>query len=147
MIFGSYSIPRVPEESVCRSSKDYKFADIGVYKIHSNTLMSNIPFEEAVIVKKSIDTSIFINDGETKPSMSGAIDCQNFISAKYIGRAPLEWYGNDDDTKETKLGRQFVLICRNGNTSMEYRIFGTEDAIRGYNRNANENVMMPGGGE
>ena len=30
---------------------------------------------------------------------------------------------------------------------MEYRIFGTEDAIRGYNRNANENVMMPGGGD
>lgn len=147
MIFGSYSIPRVTEESVCRSSKDYRFADVGVYKVHSNVLLSSIPFEEAEVTTKNIDTTIFVNDNETKPDMNMTIKCQNFISAKYIGRAPLEWYGNDDDTRETKMGRQFVLICRNGNTSMEYRIFGTEDAIRGYNRNANENVMMPGGGD
>ena len=39
------------------------------------------------------------------------------------------------------------MICRGGNPGAEYRIFGTEDAIRGYNRNANENISLPGGGE
>lgn len=144
MIFGTYSVPRVIEESICRSSKDYRFTDIGIYKIHSNAILPNIQFEEADIQPYSIDSSIFINDSETIPIVNETIECQNFITAKYIGRAPLEWYGKDD---ETKMGRQFVLICRGGNTSMEYRIFGTEDAIRGYNRNANENVTMLGGGE
>lgn len=147
MIFGTYSIPRVIEESVCRSAKDYRFTDIGIYKIHTNTLLPNIEFEEAVEQPNLIDKSIFINDEETMPVLSETVQCQNYITARYIGRAPLEWYGDDDGTGETKLGRQFVLLCRGGNTSMEYRIFGTEDAIRGYNRNASENVMMPGGGE
>lgn len=147
MIFGTYTIPRVEEESVCRSAKDYKFADVGIYKVHSTTLLPNIPFEEECIQKYPIDSSIFVNDEETMPEVNTTIECQNFITARYIGRAPLEWYGSSDDTKDTKMGRQFVLLCRGGNTSMEYRIFGTEDAIRGYNRNANENVMMPGGGE
>lgn len=147
MIFGSYSIPRVVEESVCRSAKDYQFTDVGIYKVHANTLLPNIPFEEESIQPMEIDYSIFVNDEETMPIFNDVVYCQNFITARYIGRAPLEWYGNDDDTKNTKMGRQFVLMCRGGNTAMEYRIFGTEDAIRGYNRNANENVMMPGGGE
>lgn len=147
MIFGTYSLPRVSEESVCRSSKDYRFTDVGIYKVHSNTLLPNIPFEEEQTIPEEIDSSIFVNDAETMPIVNTTVDCQNFITARYIGRAPLEWYGSSDDTSETKHGRQFVLICRGGNTSMEYRIFGTEDAIRGYNRNANENVMMPGGGE
>lgn len=144
MIHGTYSVPRVPEESVCRTSKDYKFTDIGIYKIHSTSLMPNIPFEEESTQPFEIDSSIFLNDEETKLEFEETLDCQNFMTAKFIGRAPLEWYGENDDTK---MGRQFVMVCRKGNTGAQYRIFGTEDAIRGYNRNANENIMMPGGGE
>jgi hypothetical protein len=47
----------------------------------------------------------------------------------------------------TLMGRQFLLICRNGDPKEDYRVFGTESAIRGYNRNANENTTLPGGGE
>ena len=144
MIYGTYSVPRVQEESTCRSAKDYKFTDVGVYKIHSNTLMPNVNFEEESTQLFEIDSSIFINDAETALTIESSVDCQNFITARYIGRAPLEWYDEDMDTK---LGREFVLLCRNGNPNAEYRVFGTEDAIRGYNRNANENVMLPGGGE
>lgn len=144
MIHGTYSIPKVKEESVCRTSKDYKFTEIGVYKVHSTTLMPNITFEEESTQPFEIDPTIFVNDEETKLEFEDTIDCQNFITAKFIGRAPLEWYNKDN---ETKMGRQFVMMCRGGNTGSQYRIFGTEDAIRGYNRNANENIMMPGGGE
>ena len=144
MIHGTYSVNRVIEESVCRSSKDYRFTEIGIYKIHSTSLMPNIPFEEASIQHKEIDKSIFINDDETKLDFENTIKCQNFLSTKFIGRAPLEWYQGD---KMTKMGRQFLLICRNGNPNEEYRVFGTEAAIRGYNRNANDNTILPGGGE
>lgn len=144
MVYGTYSVGRVQEESICRSSKDYKFTDVGVYKIHSNALMPNIPFEEETKQPQTIDSSIFLNDEETKLEFETNIECQNYLTARYIGRAPLEWY---DETTDTKLGRQFVLLCRNGNPNADYRVFGTEDAIRGYNKDANENITMPGGGE
>lgn len=144
MIFGTYTVPRVTEESVCRTSKDYQFTDVGIYKVHSNALMPNIPFEEESTQPYEIDPYLFINDDETMPDVNISTTCQNFITARYIGRAPLEWYGKGD---YTKMGRQFVMVCRGGNASAEYRIFGTEDAIRGYNKNANDNTQMPGGGE
>ena len=144
MLHGTYSVPRVVEESVCRTSKDYKFTDVGIYKVHSNALMPNISFEEEAILPYEIDSSIFINDEETKLEFEETINCQNFLTARYIGRAPLEFY---DGKNDTKMGRQFVMICRGGNPSAEYRVFGTEDAIRGYNRNASENIQLPGGGE
>lgn len=144
MISGTFSIPGVAEESVCRSSMDYRFSELGTYKVHSNALMPNIPFEEAIILPHSIDSSLFINDGESKPLFNDVVNCQNFLTTRYIGRAPLEWYEND---QKTKIGRQFVMICRDGKSDETYRTFGTENAIRGYNRNANENVQLPGGGE
>lgn len=144
MISGVFSVPRVIEESVCRTSKDYRFTDVGIYKIHSTALMPEIPFDEAIVLPYEIDSSIFVNDKETMPTFFDTIECQNFLSTRYIGRAPLEWY---DGAQKTKMGRQFVLICRNGNPTENYRVFGTEDAIRGYNRNANENVRLPGGGD
>lgn len=144
MILGVLNVPRVVEESVCKSSQDYTFTDVGIYKIWSVALMPKIPFAEASVVDKSIDKSIFINDEETMPTFNRTIKCQNFLSTQYVGRAPLEWYGNGN---KTKAGREFVLICRNGNPNAEYRVFGTSSAIHGYNRNASENVRMPGGGD
>ena len=144
MLHGTYNVSRVVEESVCRSSQDYRFTEIGIYKIHSTSLMPNIPFEEASVQLKEIDDSIFINDEETKLYFENAIYCQNFLTTRFIGRAPLEWY-NAGQT--THMGRQFILLCRNGDPTENYRVFGTEDAIRGYNRNSNENVILPGGGD
>ena len=144
MIHGTYGVGRVIEESICRSSKDYRFTELGLYKIHSTSLMPNIPFEEASIQPREIDKSIFINDAETKLDFQNTIRCQNFLTTRYIGRAPLEWYQGN---QTTLMGRQFILICRNGNPTEDYRAFGTEAAVRGYNRNANENTALPGGGE
>lgn len=144
MIYGTASVSRVVEESVCRSSKDYRFTDIGVYKIHSNALMPNIPFGEAEITTEQIDKTIFANDEETQIDVADTLRVQNFLSTRYIGRAPLEFY---NDGQFTNLGRQFVLICRGGNPNEEYRAFGTEAAIRGYNKDASDTVNLPGGGE
>lgn len=144
MINGTYSVPRVIEESICRSAKDYRFTDIGVYKIHATALMPNIPFGEASVESKEIDKTIFVNDEKTKIEFQQNTKCQNFLSTRFIGRAPLEWYQGDN---KTKLGREFLLICRGGNPNEQYRVFGTEAAIRGYNRNASENVKLPGGGD
>ena len=144
MITGTYGVPRLTEESVCRSSMDYRFTEIGTYKIHSNALMPNIPFEEGLEMPYQIDSSIIINDKETKPDLPPTLKCQNYITARYIGRAPLEFYDKDN---KTKMGREFVMICRGGKADESSRIFGTENAIRGYNRNANENVELPGGGD
>jgi hypothetical protein len=144
LLHGTYSVGGVVEESVCRSSQDYRFTEIGVYKIHSTSLMPNIPFEEASIQPQEIDSSIFINDEESKLDFENNIECQNFLSTRFIGRAPLEWYHEDN---MTLMGRQFILICRGGNPDEEYRVFGTENAIRGYNRGANDNTILPGGGE
>lgn len=144
MLNGTYGLPRVVEESVCRSSKDYRFTDIGVYKIHSNALMPDIPFDEATNKLSNIDNSIFDNDKDSMIDLPICIETQNYLTTKYIGRAPLEWYQGD---KKTKKGRQFILLCRGGNSSVSFRVFGTEDAVRGYNMNANENISFPDGGE
>ena len=144
MINGVCRIPRVAEECLCRSSKDYTFTEIGIYKVHSTALMPEIPFAEAAIQKKPIDKSIFVNDEETMPTFPDTTQVQNFLSTRYVGRAPLEWYS---DGEKTKMGRQFLMLCRGGNPDKEHRIFGTEAAIRGYNRNANDNTKLPGGGD
>lgn len=144
MVFGTYSVPRVTEESVCRTVKDYRFTNVGIYKVHSTALMPNIDFEEEWNQKFPIDQSILINDEDTMPILNVNIECQNYLTARYIGRAPLEWYGKN---QYTEMGREFVMICRNGNTAAEYRMFGTEDAVRGYNTNANDMSYISGGGE
>jgi len=144
MINGTYSVNRVAEESTCRSAKDYKFTDIGMYKIHANALMPNIPFEEASEIPEVIDNTIFLNDDETKLSFAKTTKCQNYLTTQFIGRAPLEFYGGTDNTKK---GRQFILKCLGGNPNMKYRYFGTEAAIRGHNKNAGDASSLPGGGE
>lgn len=142
MIQGAISIPRVEAESTCRTAKDYVFSEVGVYQVHSNSLMPNIQFEESLEQPKSIDKSIFLNDDDTMPTFNANTHTQNFITARFIGRAPLEYYGTGD---KTKMGRQFVLVCQGGNPNPEYRCFGTQDAIHGFNRNANDNTKLPGG--
>ena len=138
MIIGTSSVPRVVEESICRNCVDYEFSEVGDYKIHSTSLMPNIPFEEASITPYDIDDSIFENDEETELEFENSIDAQNFLTTNYVGRAPLEFYG-----PKTKMGREFILICRGQDPSYKTRAFGTEDAIRGFNRDANENVILP----
>lgn len=137
MIIGTFSVPRIIEECVCRSSKDYQFSEIGDYFVHSTALTPNIPFEEAVIIPEQINSSIFLNSDDTKLNFDSSIKCQNYLTTKYVGRAPLEFYG-----PKTKMGREFTLLCKGGDPSYKSRVFGTEDAIRGYNRNANENTFL-----
>jgi hypothetical protein len=138
MIIGTFGVARFIEESVCRNTEDYEFSEIGDYKIHSTTIMPLIPFEESKIEPYQIDSSIFINDEETKLEFEKSVKCQNFLTTNYSGRAPLEFYG-----PKTKMGREFLLLLRDGNPNYSSRIFGTEDSIRGYNRNANENIKVP----
>jgi hypothetical protein len=138
MITGTYIVPRVLEESICRTAKDYKLSEIGDYKIHGTTLMTNIPFEEAKVFPEDIDDTIFINDEETKLELDKNVNCQNFLTTKYVGRAPLEFYG-----PVTKMGREFILICHDGNPAYNNRIFGTKDSIYSYNKDSNENIKVP----
>lgn len=144
MITGTYSVGRVVQESTCRSAKDYRFTAIGVYKIHANALMPNIKFGEAKETPNKIKKTIFLN--EKKPKLPATTKTQNYLTTKYIGRAPLEFYSSGSSGK-TKRGRQFVLLCREGNPNKDYRVFGTEQAIRGYNTNAGDMSKLPGGGE
>lgn len=133
MIIGAASIPRVVEKSNCRICEDYYMTMIGDYKIHSTSLMPNIPFEQAKVIPNSIDKSIFVNDNDTKLSFDSQIQTQNFLTTHFVGRAPLEYYG-----PKTKIGRQFQLICLKGDPSYKYRSFGTEGAMIGNNASANE---------
>ena len=142
MLTGVYNIGGVIEESICRSSEDYRFTDVGVYKIHSNVLMANIKFAEAKVSSRTIKPSIFLNENPLK--IPSNIDCQNYLTTKYIGRAPLEFYSGKE---KTKMGRQFILLCREGNPNADYRVFGTEQAIRGFNKNAGDLNKLPGGGD
>jgi hypothetical protein len=128
MFIGSISIPRVVEQSCCRISEDYYMLSVGDYKIHSTSLMPNIPFEQAKIIPNSIDKSIFINDADNKLTFDSQIQVQNYLTTHFVGRAPLEYYG-----PKTKIGRQFQLICVNCDPSYQYRFFGTNDVIRGDN--------------
>ena len=140
MIIGTYSVPRVVEESVCKITEDYYLSEIGDYKVYSAALMPLIQFEDSAITKQQIDGSVFVNDRETKLTFDQQIDCQNFLTTKYIGRAPLEFYG-----PKTKKGREFIMICRDGDPSYKNRTFGSSDAMAGVNRNVSESVSLPRG--
>lgn len=142
MIYGTSQVGRIIEESVCRSSKNYRFTDVGMFMIHATTLMPEIPFGAAAIVPEEIDSSIFINDDETKSIFPVTTNCQNYLTTKYIGRAPLEYY---KDGEYTTMGREFILKCWYGITNDEYRVFGTESAIRGYSMN--DSTSYPDAGE
>ena len=138
MIIGTYSIPPVVEESTCKSADDYEFSDVGDFKFWSPVLNTNIPFERATELPEYIDASIFVNGSTTQLTFDSTIKTQNYFTAKYVGRAPLEFYG-----PKTEMGREFLLICREGIPRYRNLIVGTEDAVRGYNRDANENVINP----
>lgn len=138
MILGTRFIPRVINDSYCKSSEDYYFTEIGDYKIHCASLMPIIKFEEANFNSEEIDDSIFNND--EKLHFKKTLKIQNFLTARFVGRAPLKFYG-----PKTKMGEQFILICKNNNPSYKMRYFGTEDAIRGFNRNANDAFILSKG--
>jgi len=144
MISQILPVSRVCEESWCRAAKDYRFNEIGVYKIHSTSLMPLIPFETAKQQKENIDETIFLNDDETKLTLNKQIGTQNYLETRYVGRAPLKQYSKSSKSPE---GEKFILKCYEGNPNTEFRVFGTEDAIRGYNKDASENKYLPGGGE
>ncbi len=144
MLSGTYAVERVVEESACRSSKNYRFTDIGVYKIHSVALMPLIKFGEAAITPQPIDNTIFLNAENTKLTFAPQIGTQNFLTTRYIGQTPLQFYNRG---KFTRLGREFILLCRNGIPTERYRLFGTESALRGANRTAMDINKLPGGGD
>lgn len=144
MMSGTYSLPKVTEEMVCRNTKDYYFVEVGLYQIHSTTIMTYIPFGESNKWKEKIEDTIFVNDEETKPQFDDELELQNFLTTKYVGRAPLEWY---EPGLKTKIGRKFVLVCSEGIPMARYRYFGTESAVHSFNRGANEVVQYSGGGE
>ena len=135
MILGSRFIQRVIDDSYCKSSEDYYFTEVGDYKIHCASLMPMIKFEEAEENTMKIDSSIFNN--KEKLHFKQTIKTQNYLTARFVGRAPLKFYG-----PKTKFGEQFILICKNNNPSYKMRYFGTEDAIRGFNREANDSFIL-----
>lgn len=135
MILGSRNISRVINDSYCKSSEDYYFTEVGDYKIYSSSLMPMIKFEEAREESIEIDSSIFNN--EEKLHFKKTTKIQNYLTARFVGRAPLKFYG-----PKTKYGEQFILICKDNNPSYKMRYFGTEDAIRGFNRGANDSFIL-----
>lgn len=137
MILGRVKIPGVVQRSRCRTSEDYKLTTIGDYKIHSTALMPKIPFEKARETVETIDSTIFVNSDDTKLTFSRSLKVQNYLTTRYVGRAPLEFYG-----PATKMGREFVLVCPDGDSSYRGRYFGTEGSVGGYNASANELVTF-----
>ena len=144
MLSGTYAVERVVEESTCRSSQAYKFTGVGVYKIHSVALMPLIPFGAAAKTPSSIDSTIFLNAKETKLSFASQVNTQNFLTTRYVGQAPLYFYNPGE---LTPIGREFILLCRNGIPTERYRLFGTESALRGSNRTAMDLETLPNGGD
>ena len=140
MITGIRLVPRVIDECYCKSSEDSYFAEIGDYKTHSVNLMPKIPFEEANEFSEEIDSTIFVNDQKNKLNFKSTTKSQNYLTTHFVGRAPLKFYG-----PKTKMGEQFILICKDGNPSYNTRYFGTRDAVYGFNRNANDSFIFPKG--
>jgi len=138
MILGSMNVPRVIEKSHCRSSEPTFFTEIGDYKIHATALMPLIPFEVAKVTSDTIDSSIFVNSGDTKLTFATTVRRQNYLTTRYVGRAPLTYYG-----PRTPIGHEFVMRCDGGDPSYQRRSFGTEGAMGGGGTDANEMVTQP----
>ena len=137
MIYGTTSVPRVVEESKCRSCASYSYDSIGDKAVHATTLMPEIPFGAMSVTPKSIDSTIFVNDSETKPIFPNSISTQNYLTTKYIGIAP---------NGSHPTGTEFMLKCWYGNTTKKFRVFGTESGIRGYNIDYNATCPYHSGG-
>lgn len=138
MIIGKLTVARPVPESTCRITQEYKLTEVADYRIHVSGWMPNIKFEESMIDKYPIDESIFVNDSETKLNLEKNIECQNYLTTKYVGRAPLEYYG-----PPTEIGRQFLCQSKDGDPGYYSRVFGTQDALSGFNNKANELELRP----
>lgn len=138
MIIGTASVPGVPEESICRLTQPTMLTEVGDYQFASNAFMAGIPFEESKVIPCEIDSSIFMNAQGTELTFDNFVLTQNFITAKYIGRAPLEYYG-----EPTEAGREFTMICKDGLPIYTNIFVGSADAIAGFNKDANDNEMVP----
>lgn len=139
MITGVRHTSRVVEESFCKNIEKAYFTEVGDYKIYSPTLTPVLNSKSQTGPTKTpvlIDSTIFKNAPKYKLSLKTMTQSQNYLTTRYIGRAPLKFYG-----AATEPGTQFILICKNGNPSYKTRWFGTEDAIRGFNRNANDSFI------
>lgn len=139
MITGSRHVSGVVEESYCKNIEISYFMEVGDYKIYSPALMPALNTSSLIAPLKwpaVIDPTIFKNSLKTKLFFKLTTKVQNYLTTRYIGRAPLKFYGTP-----TLPGTQFILVCKNGNPSYKTRYFGTEDAIHGFNRNANESFV------
>lgn len=137
MIYGTSSVPRVVEESKCRSCAAYSYDSIGERAVHATALMPEIPFGAMSVTPKEIDSTIFVNDSETKPVFPTRTSCQNYLTTNYIGIAP---------NGSHPMGTEFMLKCWYGNTTKPFRVFGTESGIRGYNIDYNATCPYHSGG-
>lgn len=139
MIIGAMNVTRVQEKSYCRIAEDYYLSNPNDFKIHSTTLMPNIPFGLAQEIARPIDSSIFLNDMSdeySKLEFSEDIKIQNYLTTHFVGRCPYNFYG-----PITKMGEQFELWCENGIPDYEFRKFGTQSALAGNNTSSNNMVV------
>lgn len=107
MIHGTYSVKRVIETTMSRISERVRIRNRHKYKIHSTALMPQVGFGKAITFPVGVDSSIFINDGATKPRVPGVITCQNFLTTEY----------NDTVVPEdiSEIGDVFTMTCLEGN--------------------------------
>ena len=138
MIIGAVNVTGVEGDYICKNVEAEFFTDVGDFCIWSNGLMPNIPFGEKAITPSNIDKNFFLNASTL--SFPSQINTQNFKTAKYVGRAPLEYYGDP-----TEIGREFLLHV--GNEIAKYNneelVFGTQDAMSSYNKNASDMEAKP----
>lgn len=134
MLTGMAFCNSAPDRTVCRTVEDYYMTIVGDYKVHATSVMSEIQYNNPRNLPESISSTIFINDASTKLSFPGTVATQNYLTTRYLGRAPLEYYG-----PKTPAGRdQFYLFFENGFTDYKWRKFGTDGSSRGNNVTAND---------
>ncbi len=109
MIHGTFSVKRVIETSLCRLSIRTRIPDNTTYPVHSMALMPQVAFGKATTFPVGIDSSIFINDGATKPKVPGVVTCQNYLTTMYVGGTPY------DDREIQPIGTRFQMRCAEGN--------------------------------
>ena len=126
MLTGLASIDSLPEESTCRNTDHTAFSAGSTYNMHCQALMPNIPFGKSEVLPYQIDSSLFLNEEETKLAFATKLMCQNYIPTRYVGSEDIPYSKNR--------GKQFMLFCRNGNPDDQHRVFGTEDGLYGYNK-------------
>lgn len=132
MLTGTMPTEHFPNVTECQGSEDVFYTKHTKYKIFPCVFLTNLSgskpsssstkFEKATTQSQDINAGIFINDKSCPLNLRSSVKTRNYITARYTGKIPMEFYG-----PKTGAGEHFKLVITNND--LDNRYFAKENDL------------------